>query len=62
MKSPKKKKSKAKEPSEEPSRHSRGIEALAPFTSSEVVQQLKIGMSRIAPIEMDKDNSEDPDY
>lgn len=55
-------KKKVKKDPEEPSRDSRGIDALAELTSSEVVQQLKIGMSRIAPIELEKDDHQGPDY
>ena len=34
-----------------PSRDSRGFEALAELTSSDVIRQVKAGLSRIAPLE-----------
>ena len=40
------------------SRDSRGFDALAELTSSEVVQQVKMGMSRIAPL--DGEDSDEP--
>ena len=46
LKPPKKKKSK-KEPGEEEV----SFESLAKFTSSDVIRQIKMGMSRIAPLE-----------
>ncbi len=56
MKSPKKKKSKKeKDPKDVPKR----FQALAELTSSEIVEQVKMGMSRIAPLDLE-DESEEP--
>jgi hypothetical protein len=62
MKDNRKKKIKEIEEDEAPSRDSRGFEALAELTTSDVVAQVKMGMSVIAPIEAEEENGEDPTF
>ena len=47
------------EEDEEPSRDSRGFEALADLISSDVVKQVKMGMAVINPIEELDENPEE---
>lgn len=62
MKDLKKKKTKKELPEDEvESKDSRGFEALAELTSSDVVQQVKMGMGRIAPLELEE-TEEGPAY
>jgi len=63
MKDIKKKKTKKEELEDEgESKDSRGFEALAELTSSDVVRQVKMGMSRIAPIEPEELSEDTPSY
>jgi hypothetical protein len=54
-----------KEPRKKHSKHNpvprvpRAFEALAELTSSDIIKQVKDGMSRIAPFEMEDDSSEE---
>jgi len=60
LKQPKKKRSKKEAGNGVP----KGLEALAKFTSSDIIRQVKAGMSRIAPLESENDeptfSSEEP--
>ena len=38
----------------------KGLEALAKFTSSDVIRQVKAGLSRIAPLE--QEDSDEPSF
>ncbi len=62
MKPPKRKKSSEEDAESEKDTRPVRFEALAELTSSEVIQQVKDGMSRIAPLELDEDDSEQPSY
>ena len=62
MKDLKKKKIKKTEDEEGESKDSRGFEALAELTTSDVVRQVKAGMSRIAPLEPDELSEDSPSY
>ncbi len=61
MKPPKKKKTNDESEDLDDDRPVR-FEALAELTSSEVIEQVKNGMSRIAPLELDEDGSEETAY
>ena len=61
MKIPKKKKLKDETEADDDTRPVR-FEALAELTNSEVVQQVKNGMSRIAPLELDDEGTEEASY
>ena len=39
----------------------KGLEALAKFTSSDVIRQVKAGLSRIAPLETENEESISPE-
>jgi hypothetical protein len=59
IKSPKKKRSKKSSSADA----SKGMEALAKLTSSDIIRQVKAGLSRIAPLENEGDEafpSEEP--
>jgi hypothetical protein len=49
---PKRKHKEIDEEAEEPTKDSRGFEALAELTSSEVVEEVKNGLSQITPLRM----------
>ncbi len=55
--SPKKKKAPKKDPTDVP----KSYEALAKLTESDVIQQVKAGLSRLAPIEDEKDSKDTED-
>ncbi len=62
MKDNRKKKFKDLDENEPPSRDSRGFEALAELTSSDVVRQVKMGMSVETPVDLEEVLEEDPTY
>ena len=48
---------KKKRSKKDASSEARGLEALAKFTSSDVIRQVKAGLSRIAPLEPEGDEA-----
>ena len=62
MRDLRKKRLKKTDEDEEPSRDSRGFEALAELTTSEIVAEVKMGMSVISPIEPEENVEESSLY